>query len=100
QPVEGKGWGVFSSMALEAGSTIECSPVLILDTLQTSKANQTALFDYLFDWESQGQKQSCVAWGYLSLYNHSSKSNCAYSMDYLAGTMRIETICPIDPHTE
>lgn len=98
--VEEKGWGVFPSVDLSAGTLIERSPVLVLDEQESALANKTALHDYLFSWKEGGRARTAVAWGYLSLYNHSPESNCAYAMEYRLGTLRIETLRPIPAHTE
>lgn len=100
QSVEGKGWGVFSKIDLEAGCIIECSPVLILSPEDSGWAKMTAIYDYLFDWKPETTSQTCVAWGYLSMYNHCPEANCAYAMNYAEGTMHIETLRKVPAHTE
>ena len=83
-PTTGKGRGVYTSEALPAGTVIEVSPVLVMEPAARQWLDKTALHDYIFEWQPEGQEQVCVAWGYLSLYNHSYTSNAEYCMDYEA----------------
>lgn len=97
--VPGKGRGVFSSMNLEENTTIEISPVLLLNAQERLDVEKTPLNFYVFEWEPE-KKNCCVAWGYLSMYNHSFDSNCEYFMDIEAQTMTIKTVKPIPKGTE
>jgi hypothetical protein len=49
------------------------------------------LFYYIFEW-GDDIKQGIVALGYVSMYNHTSPSNCEYEMDYKKETITIKTI--------
>ena len=71
---------------------IECSPVLIMNAAARIHLDRTALHDYIFEWQPEGELLCCIAWGYLSLYNHSYTSCCEYFMDYTSGTMSIKTV--------
>ena len=59
------------------------------------RLDQTLLHDYIFEWQPGGQQLCCIALGYLSLYNHSYRSNCEYFMDYDTQTMSIRTVSAI-----
>jgi SET domain-containing protein len=89
-PSEKGGRGVFTSEPIPAGTTIEISPVLVLSATERKHAEKTELYNYLFEWGKKGKK-ACVAWGYLSLYNHSYHANCVYEMDMEAELMSIRT---------
>jgi len=90
-PSEKGGRGVFAAEPIPANTIIEISPVLVLSAAERKHAEKTELFNYLFEWGNKGKK-ACVAWGYLSLYNHSYHANCIYEMDQDAETMSILTI--------
>jgi len=90
-PTKNMGRGVFTSENLEKDSVIEISPVIIMTADERKLLEQTTLHDYIFEWGTQ-RKQCCMALGYVSVYNHSYKSNCEYEMDFDAGTITITTI--------
>lgn len=83
--------GVFTGEALEAGTVIEISPVIVMNSDHRKLLDQTPLHDYIFEW---GEKldECVVALGYLSMYNHAYHSNCDYDMDYDGRTMQIRTV--------
>jgi len=85
------GRGVFTSENLEKDFVIEVSPVIVMSADERKLLEQTTLHDYIFEWGTQ-RKQCCMALGYVSVYNHSYKSNCEYVMDFDAGTITITTV--------
>ncbi|HMH31613.1 MAG TPA: SET domain-containing protein [Puia sp.] len=93
------GKGVFTSEPIPRGSIVEISPVIVMDNHDRSLLDQTLLHDYIFEWGKNNQ-QCCLALGYVSIYNHSYTSNCAYQMDYDAATITIRTIQYIDAGEE
>jgi hypothetical protein len=98
--VPGNGRGVFAQTDLEEDTLLECSPVLVMNEGARSLLDQTLLHDYIFEWQPEGKTLCCVALGYLSLYNHSSRSNCEYFMDYDSQTMSIRTMRAINADEE
>lgn len=90
-PTENMGRGVFASENLEKGIVIEISPVIVMSADERKLLDQTTLHDYIFEWGPK-RKQCCLALGYVSVYNHSYKSNCEYVMDFDAGTITISTV--------
>ena len=66
---EDMGIGVFTSEDIEADTVIEVAPVLVMEQEERKLLDQTILHDYIFEW-GHPQEQCCVAWGYISLYNH------------------------------
>jgi uncharacterized protein len=72
------GTGVFSVCDVEPGEIIERCPVLVLSRDDAFTLADTALGDYVYEWEDG----CAVALGFGSLYNHSRTSNARYEMDY------------------
>lgn len=95
----GKGRGVFTRDMLPPRKIIEISSVLVMDTASRKLLDQTALHDYIFEWGTEAD-QCCVAWGYISMYNHSYEANCEYFMDFDEGIITIKTVRKILPGTE
>lgn len=54
--------------------------------------DQTILLNYIFEWQPKGKNLSCMAMGYVPLYNHSYSSNCEYEMDYDTDTITIRAV--------
>lgn len=88
------GKGVFASMAIEADTIIEISPVIVMNAADRKRLDQTLLHDYIFEW-GEDRLSCCMALGYIPLYNHGSPSNCDYEMDFDAALIRVKTVRPI-----
>ena len=86
-----RGRGVFTSETILAGTTIEISPVLVLNAEERANVEKTLLHDYIFEW-GEDHKSAAVALGYLSMYNHTANPNCKYQMDFEEQTISIITI--------
>ncbi len=86
-----KGRGVFTKKDIPPMKTIEISSVLVMSAKEKEVLDQTALHDYIFAWGNE-EEQCCVAWGYISLYNHSYQANCEYFMDFEKQLITIKTI--------
>ncbi|MFM8710615.1 MAG: SET domain-containing protein-lysine N-methyltransferase [Sphingomonadales bacterium] len=86
-----KGRGVFTDEPLQAGQLIECSPVIVLSQADRALLDKTRLHDYIFEWDLR-HLQSCMALGYVPLYNHGCPSNCEYEMDIESGHISIRTV--------
>jgi SET domain-containing protein len=86
-----KGRGVFTKEPIPAGTQIELSPVLVLSSADTKIVDTTKLHNYIFLWGPK-EKQSCIALGFCSVYNHDYNPNCEYEMDFEAETMKITTL--------
>lgn len=98
-PSEFGGRGVFTAEDLDAGLLIEVSPVLVLSEEERAIVEKTELNNYIFAW-GEDDKQAVVAWGYVSIYNHSYEPNCRYEMDMEDDWIRIVTLKPISSGTE
>ena len=73
-------------------TVIEISPVIVMTKEERKLLDKTLLHDYIFEW-GPDRKICCLALGYVSLYNHSYRSNCEYQMDYEEELVRIRTMC-------
>lgn len=94
-----KGRGVFAAQEIPSGTTIEESPVIVMENADRILLDQSLLHDYIFEW-GDDKKQCCMALGYVALYNHSYESNCEYVMDYESQTIRILTMRDIQRNEE
>lgn len=94
-----KGRGVFTSADIPANTTIEISPVIVLDKTDRKIIDQTKLYYYIFEW-GKNKKKGALGLGYVSMYNHSYNANCEYEMDYDTETISIKTIKKINTGEE
>ena len=94
---EQMGRGVFTEEALDAGTIIELSPVIVMNADDRKLLDKTLLHDYIFEW---GNNECCVALGYVSVYNHSYGSNCEYEMVIDEEFIRIKTMRHINAGEE
>lgn len=69
------GRGVFATRAIPAGEIVESCPVLLVPAAQRHLVDDTALFDYYFNWPGG---RAALALGYGSLYNHSPRADARY----------------------
>jgi SET domain-containing protein len=86
-----RGRGVFATESIAAQTIIEISPVLVLSTEERAKAEETMLYNYIFEW-GENYEQGALGMGYISIYNHSYQSNCIYEMDFENELMTIKTL--------
>ncbi len=86
-----KGRGVFTSKALPAGTVIEISPVLVLTAKERKQIEGTKLYHYIFEW-GETRRQACVAFGYVSMYNHDYTASCEYEMDFEEKIVTVRTV--------
>ena len=89
--VQGMGRGVFTGEAIEAGTTVEIAPVVVMTRKDRVLLDKTLLHDYIFEWGTK-KDQCCMALGYVPIYNHSYRSNCEYEMDFDHELIRIKTV--------
>lgn len=90
-PSEHRGRGVFASEDIAADTIIEISPVLVLSREERAKAEETNLYNYIFEW-GEHYEMGALGMGYISIYNHSYHSNCIYEMDFEQELMAIKTL--------
>ena len=97
--IAGKGRGMFTSKRISANALIEASPVLVMKKSDREFIDKTLLHDYIFEWGIKKDK-CCIALGYLSIYNHSYKSNCEYFMNFEEEIIEIKTVRMIEKGEE
>ncbi len=86
-----KGRGVYTTENIESGVIVEVAPVLVLSKKEREIIEQTKLYHYIFEW-GKSLKKAGLAFGYMSMYNHSYNANCEYEMDYDDNTMTVRTV--------
>lgn len=94
-----KGKGVFTEKPIPAHTIVEIAPVIVLSEKDRKQVEKTKLFFYIFEW-GDDIKQGVVGLGYVSMYNHTSPSNCEYEMDYKKETITIKSMRPIEAGEE
>lgn len=90
-PSNQRGRGVFATEFIEAQTVLEISPVLVLSEADRKKAEETLLYNYIFEW-GEGYEMGALGLGYISIYNHSYQPNCMYEMDFENQLMTITAI--------
>ena len=93
------GRGVFTAEAIDAGTVVEVSPVIIMSSEERKLLDQTLLHDYIFEWGDDKQR-CCMALGNVPIYNHSYESNCEYEMDYGREEIIIRTVRSVQASEE
>ena len=88
---DSKGRGVFTSKRIPAGTVIEVSPVLVLTAKERKQIEGTKLYHYIFEW-GETRRKACVAFGYVSMYNHDYTANCEYEMDFEEQIVTVRTV--------
>src|SRR5438094_743720 len=68
------GRGMFASRKFLKGELIERAPVIVIDEKQWPSAEKTILSNYAFDW-GEHDEHAAIAFGYISIYNHSYSPN-------------------------
>lgn len=94
-----KGRGVFCNVFIPANTFIETSPVIVFDAAQRFHLEQTAFYNYIFDW-GDDNTECCVALGLVSIYNHASPANCEYLMMFETASIEIRTVRDIEANEE
>ena len=94
-----KGRAMFTNQRIAANILIESSPVLVMKKDDREFLDKTLLHDYIFEWGIKKDK-CCIAMGYLSMYNHSYKSNCEYFMNFEEEIIEIKTVRVIEKGEE
>ncbi len=88
---KGKGRGVFTRKNIPAQTIIEEAPVIVMSAEDRILLDKTLLHDYIFEW-GVDNKRCCMALGFISIYNHSYRSNCEYFMDFEEHSIHVKTV--------
>jgi uncharacterized protein len=75
--VRGMGRGVFAGRPFRAGEVIEVCPVLLIPESVERKCRDEIIDKYIFEWDKTGYV-AAIAFGFGSLYNHSSDPNATF----------------------
>ena len=82
-----KGRGVFTAEAIAKESIIEICPVIVFPAKDFERIDDSLLHDYYFIWK--GARETAIALGYGSLYNHSEDNNADYEMEFASEIINI-----------
>jgi len=93
------GRGVFTRKRIPAGTVVELSPVIVMNSDERIHLDQTKLHDYIFEWGAK-KDNCCMALGLVPIYNHSYHSNCEYFMDFDEETIVVKSVRPIEKGEE
>ena len=96
------GRGLFAVRAIEAGQIIAAYPLLILSHEDTATVRSTLLHHYVFyvDEDAAGTMRAAVAFGEISMCNHSPKANAEFTVDASAQTVTLSANRSISPGDE
>lgn len=85
------GRGLFAAVSFEAGDLIATYPLLILSQEDTAAIRGTQIHHYVFyvDENDQGQMRAAVAFGLISMCNHSPEANAEFTVDADAQTVTL-----------
>jgi hypothetical protein len=81
QYYEGMGRGVRAERNFGIGDIVEVSPVVIVNKYECHDLNETILNLYRFEWSPKPAKDTAIALGIGSLFNHSKQHNVTYVSD-------------------
>ncbi|MEH6411700.1 MAG: SET domain-containing protein-lysine N-methyltransferase [Hyphomonas sp.] len=96
------GRGLFAARAIAPGATIAVYPLLVLSTQDTAAVRATLLHHYVFyvDENADGEMRAAVAFGEISMCNHSPKANAGFTVDASAQTVTLTASRAIAPGDE
>jgi hypothetical protein len=99
-PLHGR--GLFASGRIPEGAEIGVYPLLILSTDDTEQLKTTRLYHYVFyvDETAGGAVRCAVAFGDISMCNHSVDPNAGFDIDADARTVTLTALSDIAPETE
>ncbi|WP_439620501.1 SET domain-containing protein [Hyphomonas sp.] len=96
------GRGLFAARAIVPGTVIAVYPLLVLSTEDTATVRSTLLHHYVFyvDENAEGEMRAAVAFGEISMCNHSRKANADFTIDASARTVTLTARQAIAPDDE
>ena len=96
------GRGLFAAVAIGAGDVIAAYPLLILSQEDTATVRSTLLHHYVFyvDENDAGDMRAAVAFGEISMCNHSPNANADFTVDAAARTVTLSANQAIRPGEE
>ena len=99
-PLHGR--GLFASGRIAAGTVIGVFPLLILSHEDTAHLKATRLYHYVFyvDERADGAVRCAVAFGEISMCNHSPEANAGFEVDADAQTVTLTALTDIASDAE
>ncbi len=96
------GRGLFAARALGAGELIGTYPLLVLSAAEIDALKATRLYHYVFfvDEAEPGRVRAAVAFGAISMCNHSGEANAAFAVDAAAQAVTLVASRPISAGAE
>lgn len=90
-PLHGR--GLFASTDIPAGALLGVYPLLILSHEDTEQLKSTRVYHYVFyvDERGDGAVRAAVAFGEISMCNHSPQANADFYVDAAAETVTLTT---------
>jgi len=82
----GKGRGIFTAAPIARGEVVEVAPVLLVPKAQAEDLLVSFLSHYMFSTDAGGR--IVIGLGYTSLYNHSRRPNCDFTVTCASLTIR------------
>ncbi len=99
-PLHGR--GIFARTRCPKGSRLGTFPLLILTGDDTRAIRYTKLYNYLFyvDEDDNGAMRGGIAFGFVSMCNHSAEPNADFEIDIAACQVRLTARRDIDEDEE
>ena len=90
-PLHGR--GLFASTDIPAGALLGVYPLLVLSHEDTEQIKSTRVYHYVFyvDEREDGAVRAAVAFGKISMCNHSPQANADFYVDAAAETVTLTT---------
>jgi SET domain-containing protein len=88
-PLHGR--GLYAAQHIPSGTVIGIYPLLILSEADTAQVKGTRLYHYVFyvDETAEGAMRAAVAFGPISMCNHSPEANAAFTVDAKDSTVKL-----------
>ena len=99
-PLHGR--GLFASTDIPAGALLGVYPLLILSHEDTEQIKSTRIYHYVFyvDEREDGAVRAAVAFGKISMCNHSPEANADFFVDAAAETVTLTSRVALNPGDE
>ncbi|WP_162176653.1 SET domain-containing protein [Hyphomonas beringensis] len=96
------GRGLFATVSISSGEVIAVYPLLILSEEDTEAVRKTRLYHYVFyvDENAEGKMRAAIAFGLISMCNHSPEANAVFEVDGEAQTVTLSAGQDIAAGTE
>lgn len=88
-PVHGR--GSFAAVSFEAGEELGVYPLLILSSAEVEALKRTHVYHYVFyvDEPEQGAMRAAIAFGPISMCNHSPDANAVFQLNAATEVVRL-----------